>query len=69
MIARAIETLFYTAAVRGTHKALADMGFIDPASAAGTPAEQVRAVVGPARPDTPAVADEPEPARKSRKPS
>ena len=28
MIARAIETMFYTSAVRGTHRALTEMGFI-----------------------------------------
>lgn len=59
MIARAIETLFYQSAVRGTHKALSDMGFI-PTDATGTQAEQVRAVVGPAQPDTPAIADAPD---------
>lgn len=56
MIARAIETVFYAAAVRGTHRAMSDMGFIA-ADAVGTQAEQVRAaIVGP--PETPAIEEE-----------
>lgn len=46
MIARAVEAIFYHSAVRGTHRALSEMGFI-PAEAGGTPAEQVRAIVAP----------------------
>lgn len=53
MIARAIETVSYTAAIKGTHRAMSEMGFIDP-SATGTQAEQVRAaIVGP--PEAPAI--------------
>lgn len=63
MIARAIESLFYTAAVSGTHRALCEMGMIPPDSQ-GTPAEQVRgAIVGP--PATEAVEDSPK-ARKAK---
>lgn len=57
MIARAIESLFYTAAVTGTHRACREMGLI-PDDADGSPAEQVRlAIAGPA--ETPAIEDEP----------
>ncbi len=52
MIGRAIENLFYRAAVTGTHRALSEMGML-PTDATGTPAEQVRqAIVGP---DVPAI--------------
>jgi hypothetical protein len=44
MIARAIEAVFYTSAVNGTHRAMSDMGFI-PDGSHGTPAEQVRAAI------------------------
>jgi hypothetical protein len=47
MIAKAIESLFYTAAVTGTHRACREMGMI-PDDAQGTPAEQVRqCIAGP----------------------
>lgn len=65
MIARAIENLFYTAAVTGTHKALNDMGMIPP-EANGSPVEQVRAaIVGPAPVE--AIADEPTPPATRKK--
>ena len=67
MIARAIESLFYTSAVRGTHRALSDMGFIGPASA-GSQAEQVRAVIGQAE-AVPALSDEPAADSKKEKKS
>ena len=71
MIARAIENLFYSAAVTGTHRALTEMGMILP-DATGTPVEQVRAIVGPADPapaPTPqAIEDEPATGRKARTP-
>jgi hypothetical protein len=44
MIARAIESIFYSSAVNGTHRAMSDMGFI-PDGSHGTPAEQVRAAI------------------------
>jgi hypothetical protein len=53
MIARAIENLFYTAAVTGTHRALTEMGMIA-TDAPGTPAEQIRSIVGPPA-QTPAI--------------
>jgi hypothetical protein len=69
MIARAIESVFYTAAVTGTHRAMSDMGFI-PTGTPGTPAEQVRAAIhGPV--ELPAIAaptleDTDEPRKKGK---
>jgi hypothetical protein len=54
--------MFYISAVRGTHRALTEMGIIA-AEAEGTPAEQVRAIVAPAA-EAEAVVDAPEPRRK-----
>jgi hypothetical protein len=53
MIARAIENLFYNAAVSGTHRALCDMGMIPP-DCPGSPVEQVRALLAPQQPALPA---------------
>lgn len=61
MLARAIEAMFYGAAVNGTHKAMKDMGMV-PADAEGTPLEQIRAVTAP---PPEAIADEPR-GRKAR---
>ena len=66
---KAIAAMFYTAAVEGTHKALADMGMI-PADAQGSKAEQVRALadVGPP-PELPAIAGPTPPAPRPARPA
>lgn len=43
---RAIEAMFYNAAVKGTHKALNDMGMIPPEAEGFQPVDQVRIAAG-----------------------